>query len=175
MSGHEVAIYFRMQSLLEKTTKQNSPLSDPLSCLSFQQPQQLLRTQDLMKTPTCRYTAVKLLRRASDEQTIANINNRTWSKGTKGTRANKWSTRDQITFFISSHLSTLTSEVVGAPEMTMQQYLSTLPCLPLHSGNRQTPSCPFLDVIFPSLLLSSSPSCSFHYPLQHCLRHARGS
>ena len=28
---------------------------------------------------------------------------------------------------------------------------------------------------FPSLLLSSSPSCSFHCPLQNCLRHARGS
>ena len=36
-------------------------------------------------------------------------------------------------------------------------------------------SHPFLDVIFPSLLLSSSPSCSFHCPLQNCLRHARGS
>ena len=36
-------------------------------------------------------------------------------------------------------------------------------------------SRPFLDVIFPSLLLSSSPSCSFHCPLQNCLRQARGS
>ena len=60
--------------------------------------------------------------------------------------------------FISSHLSPLTSEVVGAPQMTLQQYLSTLPCLPLPSGNLQT------EVIFPSLFLSSSPSCSFHCP-----------
>ena len=35
-------------------------------------------------------------------------------------------------------------------------------------------SHPFLDVIVPSRLLSSFPSCSFHCPLQICLRHARG-
>ena len=35
--------------------------------------------------------------------------------------------------------------------------------------------CPFFDVIVPSLPLSSSHSCSFHCPLQTCLRHARGS
>ena len=69
--------------------------------------------------------------------------------------------------FISSHLSPLTLEVVGAPQMTLQQYISILPCLPLPSGNLQTPFPPFLDVIFPSLLLSSSPSCSFHCPLQN--------
>ena len=40
---------------------------------------------------------------------------------------------------ISSHLSPLTLEVVGAPQMTLQQYLSILPCLPLPSGNLQTP------------------------------------
>ena len=47
---------------------------------------------------------------------------------------------------------------------------NTFPYLPLPLGNLQTP---FLDVIFPSLLLSSFPSCSFHCPLQNCLRHAR--
>ena len=36
-------------------------------------------------------------------------------------------------------------------------------------------SRPFLGVTFPSLLLSSSPSCSFHCLLQNCLRHAKGS
>ena len=36
-------------------------------------------------------------------------------------------------------------------------------------------SCPFFDVIFPSLLLFSSPSCSFHCPLQNCHRHSRWS
>ena len=40
---------------------------------------------------------------------------------------------------ISSHLSPLTLEVIGAPQMTLQQYLSVLPCLPLPSGNLQTP------------------------------------
>ena len=40
---------------------------------------------------------------------------------------------------ISSHLSPLILEVVGAPEMTLQQYLPILPCFPLPSGNLQTP------------------------------------
>ena len=46
----------------------------------------------------------------------------------------------------SAHLIRLTSEVVGAPQMTLQQYVSILPCLPMPSGNLQTP--------FPSI-----PSC----------------
>ena len=46
---------------------------------------------------------------------------------------------DDPSMFISSHLSPLTLEVVGAPQMTLQQYLSILPCLPLPSGNLQTP------------------------------------
>ena len=40
---------------------------------------------------------------------------------------------------ISSHLSPLALKVVGAPHMTLQQYISTFPCLPLSSGNLQTP------------------------------------
>ena len=77
---------------------------------------------------------------------------------------------------LKSHLSPFISVVVGAPQMTLQQYLSTLPCLPLPSGNLQTPClCPFLDVIFPSFLLLFSPSCSFHCPLQNYLCHARRS
>ena len=67
-----------------------------------------------------------------------------------------------------SHLGPLTSEVVGAPQMTLQQYLSTIPCLPLASGNLEPHSRQFLDVIFPSLLMSSSSSCFFHCPL-HCI------
>ena len=78
-----------------------------------------------------------------------------------------WNLDRPFICFILSHLSPLTLEVVGAPQMTLQQYLSILPCLPLPSGSLQTP--------FPSHLLSSSPSCSFHCPLQNCLRHARGS
>ena len=45
----------------------------------------------------------------------------------------------------------------------------------LNLGGRRYPqgiskphSRPFLDVILPYLLLSSSPSCSFHCPLQNC-------
>ena len=59
---------------------------------------------------------------------------------------------------ISSHLSPLTSEVVGAPQMTLQQYLSTLPCLPLPSGNLQTPS---LSIPWGYLPVSSSVVLSF--------------
>ena len=39
---------------------------------------------------------------------------------------------------MSSHLSPLTLTVVGAPQMTLQQYISTFPCLPLHSGDSIT-------------------------------------
>ena len=53
---------------------------------------------------------------------------------------------------LSSHLSSLTLEVVGTPQMTLQQYLSILPCLPLPTGKPH--SRRFLDVIFPSLLLA---------------------
>ena len=71
-----------------------------------------------------------------------------------------------FTVIASSHLSPLTSEVVGAPQMTLQQYLSTLLCLPLPSGNLQTlflsiPWCylPFFSSVFLSfLLLSLSPA-----------------
>ena len=55
-------------------------------------------------------------------------------------------------------LSPLTSEVVGAPQMTLQQYLSTLPCLPLPSGNLQTP---FLSIPLCYLPISSSVFLSF--------------
>ena len=73
--------------------------------------------------------------------------------------------------FVSSHLSPLTLEVVGAPHMTFPSF----PVFRCPQGISKPHSCPFLDVIFLSLLLSSSPSCSFHCPLQNCLRHARGS
>ena len=76
---------------------------------------------------------------------------------------------------ISSHLSPLTLEVGVAPQMTLQQYLSILPCLPLPSGNLQTP-IPVLSLMLSShLLFCSSPSCFFHCPLKNCLRHARWS
>ena len=42
------------------------------------------------------------------------------------------------------HLSPLTPTILGAPRMTLKQYLSTFPCLPLHSGNLQTP---FLSIL----------------------------
>ena len=55
---------------------------------------------------------------------------------------------------------------------------NTFPSFPVFccpQGISKPHFCPFLDVIFPSLLLSSPPSCSFLCPLQNCLRHARGS
>ena len=73
----------------------------------------------------------------------------------------------QQTLDLISHLSSLTLTVVGAPQMVLQQYLS--PVFRCPHGISKLHSCPFLDVIFSSLLLSSSPSCSFHCPLQNCL------
>ena len=65
----------------------------------------------------------------------------------------------------SSHLSPLTSEAVGAPQMILQQYISTLLCLPLPSGNLQTPFpsipwcyLPISSSVLSFLLLSLSPA-----------------
>ena len=57
----------------------------------------------------------------------------------------------------SSHLSPLTLEVIGAPQMTLQ-HLSILPYLPLLSGNLQTP---FLSISWCYLPISSSVFLSF--------------
>ena len=73
------------------------------------------------------------------------------------------------------HLSPLTSEVVGAPQMALQQYLSTISYLPLPTGNLHTP---FQSISWCYLPISSSVFLSFlilHCPLQSRLRHARGS
>ena len=65
----------------------------------------------------------------------------------------------------------------GAPQMTLQQYLSVIPCLPLPSGNLQTPF-PFISwcylpisssVFLSSLLLSLSPA-ELPSPCQRILR-----
>ena len=48
----------------------------------------------------------------------------------KGTVQLRYIRQNHWNVFISSHLSALTLEVVGAPQMTLQQYLSILPCLP---------------------------------------------
>ena len=59
--------------------------------------------------------------------------------------------------------------------MTLLQYLSTLPCLPLPSGNVQTP---FPSIPWCYIPISSSVFLSFLLlllSLQNCLRHARGS
>ena len=61
---------------------------------------------------------------------------------------------------MSSHLSPLTLEVVEAPQMTLQQYLSILPCLPLPSGNLQTP---FPSIPLCYLPVSSSVFLSFFF------------
>ena len=74
---------------------------------------------------------------------------------------------------VSPHLSPLTSEVVGAPQMTLQQYLSTLPCLPLPSGNLQTPFpsipwcyLPISSSVFLSFLLLAMPEDLEIWPYQ---------
>ena len=69
----------------------------------------------------------------------------------------------ELQILISSHLSPLTLEVIGAPQMTLQQYLSILPCLPLPSGNLQTPfpSIPwcYLPICLPLLLAPFTVPC----------------
>ena len=77
----------------------------------------------------------------------------------------------------SSHLSPLTLEVVGAPQMTLQQYLSILPCLPLPSGNLQTPFpsipwcyLPISSSVFLSFLLLSLSLAELSSPCQRILR-----
>ena len=55
---------------------------------------------------------------------------------------------------------------------------NTSPPFPVFRCQQSIPkprNCPFFDVIFLSLLLFISLSCSFHSPLQNCLRYARGS
>ena len=64
----------------------------------------------------------------------------------------------QRCLLIASHLSPLILEVVGTPQMTLQQYLSILPCLPLPSGNLQTP---FPSILWCYLPISSSVFLSF--------------
>ena len=78
---------------------------------------------------------------------------------------------------ISSHLSPLTFEVVGVPQMTLQQYLSTLPCLPLPSGNLQTPFpsipwcyLPISSSVFLSFLLLSLSPAELSLPCPRILR-----
>ena len=78
---------------------------------------------------------------------------------------------------ISSHLSPLTLEVVGAPQMTLQQYLSIFPCLPLPSGNLQTPFpyipwcyLPISSAVFLSFLLLSLSLAELSSPCQRILR-----
>ena len=78
---------------------------------------------------------------------------------------------------ISSYLSPLTLEVVGAPQMTLQQYLSILPCLPLPSENLQTPFpsipwcyLPISSSVFHSSLLLSLSLAELSSPCQRILR-----
>ena len=80
-------------------------------------------------------------------------------------------------FHLSSHLSSLTLEVVGASQMTLQQYLSILPCLPLPSGNCQTPFSsipwcylPISSSVFLSFLLLSLSLAELSSPCQRILK-----
>ena len=78
---------------------------------------------------------------------------------------------------IFSHLSPLTLEVVGAPQMMLQQYLSILLCLPLPSGNLQTPFpyipwcyLPISSSVFLSSLLLSLSLAELSSPCQRISR-----
>ena len=76
-----------------------------------------------------------------------------------------------------SHLSPVTSRVVGAPQVTLQRYVSTFPCISLPSGNLQIPfqsisfylpisSSVFISFLFLSLLLAELSS-----PTQRIMRY----
>ena len=74
---------------------------------------------------------------------------------------------------LSLHLNPLTSEVVGAPQMTLQQYLSIL----LPSGNFQTPSpsvpwcyLPISSSVFLSFLPLTLSPAELSSPCQRILR-----
>ena len=78
---------------------------------------------------------------------------------------------------LRSHLSPLTLTVVWAAPITLQQYLSTIPCLPLPSGNLQTPFLsipwcyiPISSSFFVSFLLLSLPLAELFSPCQRILR-----
>ena len=90
---------------------------------------------------------------------------------------NVYSSEDN--WYTSTHLSTspLTSEVVRAPQMTLQQYVSIRPCPLLPSGNLQTPSLSIpwcylpisSSVVLFFLLISLSPA-ELSSPCQRILR-----
>ena len=84
-----------------------------------------------------------------------------------------WQKRVFSQHLVSPHLSPLTLKVVVAPQMTLQQYL---PCLPLPSGNLQTP-CPSIPLcylpissVFLSFLLLSLFPAELSLPCQRILR-----
>ena len=82
-----------------------------------------------------------------------------------------------VTIFGHFISSPFTLEVVGAPQMTLQQYVSILSCLPLPSGNLQTPFpsipwcyLPISSSVFLSFLLLSLPLADLSSPCQRILR-----
>ena len=82
-----------------------------------------------------------------------------------------------VSHLISSNLSPLIVEVVGAIQMTLQQYLSILPCLPLPSVNLKTPFpsipwcyLPMSSSVFLSFLLLSLSLAELSSPYQRILR-----
>ena len=82
-----------------------------------------------------------------------------------------------LPYFISFHLSPLTSEVVRAPQMTLQQYVSILPCLLQPLGNLQTPFpsipwcyLPIFSSVFLSFLFLSLSPAELSSPCQRILR-----
>ena len=79
--------------------------------------------------------------------------------------------------FSSSHLSPLILTAVGVQQMTLQQYLSTFPCLSPPSGSLQTPFLsipwcyrPTFSSIYLSVLLVSLSLAELSSPCQRILR-----
>ena len=68
--------------------------------------------------------------------------------------------------FIIIIITPLTTRVVGAPQMILRPVFSIFPCSPLPSGTCELQACPFPNVVFPPLPLSSLTSSPFHCALQ---------
>ena len=84
---------------------------------------------------------------------------------------------EEVKLQSSYHISPLTLEVVGAPQTTLQQYRSFLPCFSLPSGNLQTPFpsvpwcyLPISSSVFLSFLLFSLSLAELSSPCQRILR-----
>ena len=71
-----------------------------------------------------------------------------------------------IIIIIIITINPLTARVVGAPQMILQPVFSPSPVLHCPLGLAELQACPFPDVVFPPLSLSTLVSSHYHCALQ---------